>query len=262
MGEVCNVEINGENFHLGSLNSMMMNLDELNKLDNQCEVLIRKIEKVYTEHSTEAPLNNRKIDTKNLGNVKIKDYLQNFEWDDLKFPRSGNIIQPIKDKLISLDNEMKSKIDDLNNAKTTFNSYGDDNPETASLYNINLNDLISQMEKKENKKFESVFDFESMIGEKSKYLKNVLVFIPNKEYEKFREEYTELDDQIVAGSLVTLGNVKNFMVARVIYFKEFSGNFTQLVKEKYKGVSRNFNYDASLARERKEGRDKSNFFII
>lgn len=262
MGECLPVNLDGENFHLGSLNTMMMNLDELVKYELQCDNLLKKVEKIYNEISTGGSLSSKKIDSKHLGSVSIYKYLKNFEWDEIKFPRSGDIIQPIKEKLVSLDKSVKVKIQEYQEAKLRITTFGDESNENASLYTLNLNDLISGIEKKQGISFVEVFDFERIVKEKSRFLKNVLVFIPKRLVGKFEKVYTELDEAIVENSYQMLGMINDFCIVRVVYFKEFAGNFIGEVKEQFKGVCREFEYDSKLAEQRKEQKMESKLLKI
>jgi hypothetical protein len=252
LGECNSVSMNSEDFYLGTLNTMMMNLDELSKYEVLCDNLLKKVEKTYSEVSQGGPLNEKQIESKRLGNVSMYRFLKNFEWDDLKFPRSGDIIQPIKEKLISLEKSLKEKIQDFNDAKNSISMMGEDSTDTSSLYTLNLNDLVLELEESQNVSFENVFGFENILGEPSKYLKNVLVFIPKNENNKFKASYESEDDSVVQGSYQFIGTKKNFAIGRVVIFMEFSGAFESNVKEKFGGVCREFKYDPDLARKRKE----------
>lgn len=252
LGECTRVNMDSEDFYLGTLNTMMMNLDELSKYEVLCDNLLKKVEKTYTEVSQGGPLNEKQIESKRLGNVSMYRFLKNFEWDDLKFPRSGDIIQPIKEKLVSLEKALKEKIQDFHDAKNSISSMGEDSTDTSSLYTLNLNDLVLELEESQNVSFENVFGFENILGEPSKYLKNVLVFIPKQENNKFKSTYEDLDDSLVQGSYQIIGSKKNFSVGRVVIFREFSGALESKVKEQFGGVCREFQYDPELARKRKE----------
>lgn len=252
------MDIDSENFYLGTLNSMMMNLDELSKYEVLCDNLLKKVEKIYAEVSKGGPLNEKLIENKQFGNVSLYKFLKNFQWDDLKFPRSGDIIQPIKEKLISLEKSLKMKTQDFQDAKNSISMMGDDNNEAASIYTLNLNDLISEIEQSESVDFSDVFNFERFLEEPSRFLKNVLVFIPKTEIEKFQANYAQLDDAVVDGSFQKLGTRKDFCIARVVYFKEFTDGFNLKVKETYRGICREFEYNPKMAEKRKKMKFASN----
>ena len=240
----------------------MMNLDELSKYEILCDNLLKKVEKIYAEVSQGGPLNEKQIENKQLGNVSLYKFLKNFQWDDLKFPRSGDIIQPIKEKLLSLEKSLKMKTQDFQEAKTSISVLGDDNTDAGSIYTLNLNDLVSEMESSQNADFSDVFNFERFLEEPSRFLKNVLVFIPKSEMSKFQANYANLDDSVVSGSFQSLGTKKDFCIARVVYFKEFSGGFESEVKEKYKGICREFQYNPDMAKRRKEMKLASNYIKL
>lgn len=252
LGECYQVNINHDDFYLGTLNSMMMNLDELAKYELLCDNLIKRVEKTYGEVSQGGPLNEKQVENKRVGNVSMYKFLKEFEWDDLKFPRSGDIIQPIKEKLISLEKSLKMKIQDYHDAKSSLSMMGEDNAESMSLYTLNLNDLVSEMEESQKLSFQDVFNFERVLGEESRYLKNVLVFIPKNEISKFQEQYINLDDAVVENSFQILGSKKDFVIGRVVYFKDFGDGFETKVKEQYRGICREFQYNPEMAKRRRE----------
>jgi archaellum component FlaC len=252
LGECHQVNINHEDFYLGTLNTMMMNLDDLAKYEQLCDNLIKRVEKTYGEISQGGPLNEKQVENKRVGNVSMYKFLKEFEWDDLKFPRSGDIIQPIKEKLISLEKSLKMKIQDYQDAKNSLSMMGEDNTESMSMYTLNLNDLVSEMEESQKLTFKDVFNFERMLGEKSRYLKNVLVFIPKNEISKFQEKYVELDDAVVDKSFQILGSKKDYIIGRVVYFKDFGDGFESKVKEQFRGICREFEYSPDKAKRRKE----------
>ena len=252
LGECYQVNINHDDFYLGTLNTMMMNLDELAKYELLCDNLIKRVEKTYGEVSQGGPLNEKQVENKRVGNVSMYKFLKEFEWDDLKFPRSGDIIQPIKEKLTSLEKSLKMKIQDYHDAKNSLSLMGEDNTDSMSLYTLNLNDLVSEMEESQKLSFQDVFNFERMLGEQSRYLKNVLVFIPKNEIAKFQEQYVELDDAVVENSFQILGSKKDYVVGRVVYFKDFGEGFESKVKEQFRGICREFQYDREMAVRRRE----------
>lgn len=252
LGECHRVNINHDDFYLGTLNTMMMNLDELSKYEILCDNLIKRVEKTYNEVSVGGPLNEKQVENKRVGNVSMYKFLKEFEWDDLKFPRSGDIIQPIKEKLVSLEKSLRMKVQDFQDAKNSLSVLGDEASDSASLYTVNLNDLVSEIEESRKGTFSDVFNFSRILGEESRFLRNVLVFIPNNEIAKFTANYAELDDSVVGGSFYRLGTKKDFVVARVVYFKDFSDNFETKVKDQYRGICREFQYDPEQAKSRKK----------
>lgn len=263
MGEPLKVDLNLDEFYLGSLNSMMMNLDELSKIETQCEAFQKKIEKIYNEVAhDEAPLNTKKIGDGSQIEKGLYEYLRTFDWDAFRFSRSGNIIQPIKNKLMGLENSLKSKYMEYNDAKNALLAFGDDSSETASLYTVNLNDLLSQFSADQNRSFDDVFFFDNYLGESSRYLKDYIVFVPEREVNRFRQDYEELEETIVVNSLSYLGKRGDYSVMRLVYFRELSESFSAKIKKEYKAVGRDFTYDKDLALKRVKQKQSSKIFLL
>lgn len=262
MGEPLKVDLNLDEFYLGSLNSMMMNLDELSKMELQCEVFQKKIEKIYLEVADDdAPLNTKKIGDGSQMEKGLHDYLKTFDWDAFRFSRSGNIIQPIRNKMLGLENSLKSKYLEYSEAKNALVAFGDDSGETASLYTINLNDLLSQLSSDQNRSFDEVFFFEGYLGERSRYLKDYVVFVPERETQRFKKEYEEMEETIVADSLTYLGKRGDYSVMRLVYFRELSDSFPVRIKKQFKAVGRDFRYDKELAMRRVKQKQSSKLFL-
>ena len=260
LGQCIPINLDSDQFYLGSLNNMMMNLDELSKYEVQCDNLLKKVEKIYHDISDDSALNTKKVDSNHMGGLTIYNYLKNFEWDNIKFPRSGDIVQPFKDKLNSLEKNMRVKMMEYNEAKVGLSAMGDDISQNVSLYTINLNDLVHELEISQKISFVPVFDFKQVLGDRSRFLNNLLIILPKKEMQKFEKEYRDLDDMIIDDSLEKLGIFKkDFWIVRIMVFREPSGNLAGTIKEKYRGVCREYEYNPDLAKKRENQKHASKF---
>lgn len=98
--------------------------DALGKVDSGLEALLRKIEKQGTDLNPDMEL---KIESLGMNKNEVdRDlYIQGFQWDDTKFPRTRSLLDiatTIQERVKSIDVDIKTYIDEYADANAQLNS--------------------------------------------------------------------------------------------------------------------------------------------
>ena len=108
--------IEKDNFRNATVDTLIGLTEAIQKLDLNLESVIKKVEK---QHKELDPSWDIKIST-NEGEIDVLKYMQEFTWEDAKFPRSKTLpelIRLLQDKTNHLDNDMKKQITDYQETK-------------------------------------------------------------------------------------------------------------------------------------------------
>ncbi len=84
------MKVKDDRFKLGSLDSMLNNLEKINKLETFADSFVKRIKKMYSEVCPKKELIKNKLDS-NVGPKSIDVFLKKFEWDDVRYPRSSSL---------------------------------------------------------------------------------------------------------------------------------------------------------------------------
>lgn len=177
------MQVKDERFKLGSLDSMLLNLEKAKKLEGQGQNFLKRIAKIYAEIVPTKNLYENKLDS-NVGPKDIEVFLRKFEWDDIRYPRSASLfdqIGNISDKLNNMEKNLKMKQQNFHDSKTLLSNSVDKKESIMNFVNGDLNELIYNLinHKKTNIK--------RNIFVNSDYLQSYIVFIPQQNYEKFEK---------------------------------------------------------------------------
>lgn len=90
---LCNtykMDADKEKFKLGSLDSMLLNLEKAKKLETTTENFMKKVEKAYQDLVPDKKLVDNKLEG-SMGQQSVEKYLSQFKWNEGKFPRSASL---------------------------------------------------------------------------------------------------------------------------------------------------------------------------
>lgn len=116
------LSIEKENFRNATVDILIGLTEVVQKLDLNLEGIIKKVEK---QHKDLDPARNVKIST-NEGDMDVLKYMQDFTWEDSKFPRSKTLpelMRLLQEKINHLDNDIKKQITDYTDMKTALAAY-------------------------------------------------------------------------------------------------------------------------------------------
>eukprot|EP01016_Furgasonia_blochmanni_P008801 TRINITY_DN13630_c0_g1_i1.p1 TRINITY_DN13630_c0_g1~~TRINITY_DN13630_c0_g1_i1.p1 ORF type:complete len:337 (-),score=140.06 TRINITY_DN13630_c0_g1_i1:277-1287(-) len=232
-----NLTIERDKFRYGNLDSLMLINDQLAKLDLTMESLLKRIEKQYSELETKKELN---VAT-NTGNLAPQRYVNEFKWDDSKFPRNKQFAEILKllhmrmedvDKLFK--SSVQSYIDTKNQAQQLQKKEG------GTLVTRDLSEILRG-------KIVSDTDFVE-----SQYLTTLIAVVHKNNTQGWLEKYEFLTNYVVPRSSKQFQyeDKDGFTLWRVIVYKSQAQDFINEAKLKLKLTVREFKYEPKAYEER------------
>lgn len=230
LGDITAVKFDKSKFKIGTLDQLVKLNDALVKVDNHLETIIRKIQKQSEEISQDLKL---KIETSD-STSEITEYVQQFQWDDTKYPRSRSLIDIaaiISEKFNSIDSDMKKHIDEYNQLKNTLGNYR--KKEEGNFMSRDLGDVVYGKVDKKN-----------FIHE-SKFMRNVLIVVPKNKVEYFEDNYENIKEGVVPRSARQLDveDKDGNQLFRVVVMENSVDSFLPKCKQKLGFLAKVFNYD-------------------
>jgi len=230
LGEVTVVKLDKSKFKIGTLDMLVKLNDALVKVDSHLESIIKKIQKQSEDISKDLKL---KIETSDA-TVEIVDYLQSFQWDDTKYPRSRalvDIAQVISEKMNSIDTDMKKYIEEYTLLKNQL--YQFKKKEDGNFLSRDLGDIIYGKIDKKN------------FIHGSEYLRNVIIIVPKSKLEHFNKNYEYVGEGVVPRSARNLDVEDKDLnqLIRVIVMQNSADTFLLKCKSKLGFSAKIFDYD-------------------
>ncbi|SCV02293.1 LANO_0F16556g1_1 [Lachancea nothofagi CBS 11611] len=214
-------------FKIGSLDTLVLQSEELAKIDTQIGGSIAKIVEVLG-NLNESQTNAYK--TLPVGNVPVMEYLENFHWQTRKFRLDKSIkdlITEIADESSQLDADVRATSTNYNSAKT--NLAAAERKKTGDLSVRSLHDIVKPE------------DF--VLG--SDHLTTVLVAVPKTLKDDFEKSYESMAKNVVPCSASILKQDKEYILFNVHLFKKSLNEFVSACREK-KFIPRDFDYSEEL----------------
>ncbi|KAH3900141.1 probable V-type proton ATPase subunit C [Saccharomycodes ludwigii] len=225
-------------FQIGSLDSLVVESEELSKIDNQLEQSITKIVDILGGLS-EANSNNYK--TLPINSVPLPEYLEHFHWNTRKFKLDKSIktlINDITNESLQLDSDVKATSSNYNNARQQL--VAADRKKTGDLSVRSLHDIVKPSDFILN----------------SEYLTTILVAVPKSLEKNFVNSYETLADNVVPRSASCLATDSEYCLYNVHLFKKSVNKFCQACREN-KFIPRDFQYSEELIESLKKEHDEA-----
>ncbi|KAL6937357.1 Vacuolar ATP synthase subunit C [Hanseniaspora osmophila] len=225
-------------FKIGSLDSLVVQSEELSKIDNNLQQSITKIVDVLT-NLNEANSNNYK--TLPIDKSSLPEYLSDFHWNTRKFKLDKpvqNLINEITEESLQLDNDVKATSTNYINAKQQL--VAAERKQTGDLSVRSLHDIV--------KADDFILD--------SEYLTTVLVAVPHSFEKQFLNTYETLADNVVPRSASALSSDSEYTLYNVHLFKKSVHKFVSMCREN-KFVPREFHYSEQLIDDLKKEHDQA-----
>ncbi|GAV49396.1 hypothetical protein ZYGR_0P00390 [Zygosaccharomyces rouxii] len=225
-------------FKIGSLDSLIVQSEELAKADNQIGSSIGKIVEILTSLN-ESGSNAYK--TVPINNVPVPEYLENFQWMTRKFRLDKSIEELMKlitDESTQLDSDVRATSTNYNNAKTNLATA--ERKKTGDLSIRSLHDIVKP---------------EHFILN-SEYLTTVLIAVPKSLKSNFEKTYETLAKNVVPGSAGIISQDSEYILYNVHLFKKSVQDFNAAAREK-KFTPREFDYSEELIDQLKQEHDSA-----
>ncbi len=230
---------------------MLINLEKVKKLETNTTNFLKRIMKIYQEIAPEKDLYVNKLDS-NVGPKNIDIFLRKFEWDDVRYPRSSSLFDQIKhieEKLQNMQKNLKSKYQNYHDSKVIVQSSQVKKETLTNFINQNLDECILKMVKDTSNSIKA----ETFIN--SDNLCSYIVYVPMKNYDRFKATYEQLDDFIVPGSFVELEERHNYMMGTFVAFKKSEDNLKVLFKQELTSIIKKYTFDIRKAEESRQKKE-------
>lgn len=225
-------------FKIGSLDNLLLESEELGKIDGQIGSSVSKIVEILTGMK-EAGTNDYK--TIPINNMPIPEYLENFDWQTRKFKLDKSIkelMTALSEEAQQLDLDVRATYTNYNNAKS--NLAAAERKKTGDLSIRSLHDIVKP---------------EDFILN-SEYLTTVLIAVPKNLKKDFEHCYETLSKNVVPGSAGIISQDDDYLLYNVHLFKRNVQEFTTAAREK-KFIPREFNYSEELIEQLKREHDSA-----
>lgn len=225
-------------FKIGSLDNLLVESEDLSKIDNQVGSSVSKIVEILSGMN-EASTNDYK--TIPINNMPIPEYLEHFEWQTRKFKLDKSIkelMSNLSDEASQLDLDVRATYTNYTNAKS--NLAAAERKKTGDLSVRSLHDIV--------KSDDFILD--------SEYLTTVLIAVPKNLKADFEKTYETLSKNVVPGSAGIIAKDDDYILYNVHLFKRNAQEFTTAAREK-KFIPREFNYSEELIDQLKREHDSA-----
>lgn len=220
-------------FKIGSLDTLVLQSEELAKIDSQIYSSLQKIVEILNA------LTDTQASAISINKQSIPEFLTHFQWDSRKFKLEKSVKELIHDLSIEsfqLDADVRSTYSNYNNAKSNFAAA--ERKKTGDLSVRSLHDIVKA---------------EDFILN-SEYLTTVLVAVPKTLKQDFEKHYETLAEKVVPGSATVLKQDDEFILYNVHLFKKFQHDFQNACRER-KYIPRDFAYSEELIDQLKKEHD-------
>ncbi|KAI5952443.1 VMA5 [Candida jiufengensis] len=197
-------------FQSGTLDSLVQESEELNKIDQQLGSSVAKVIDILNSVS-ETKSSSRIVQSRS-----IFDYIQNFQWNSSKYRLDKPINQLVKiisSEAITLDNDVRSSYQNYQTAKSNF--LAADRKKNGDLSIKSLHEIV--------KPEQFVLDSENLV--------TLLIAVPNNLVSDFKNSYETLTQFVIPRSAEIIAKDSEFTLFTVTLFKKFQQEFINNARE-------------------------------
>lgn len=251
---VAELKLDPSRFKLGSLDSMLLNLEKAKKVEIGSESFLKRLQKNFTELQPQKKLTSYNLDSKTFGSIDIKSFINKFEWDDIKYPRSAGLsdqIRHMEEKLGSMEKNLRVKQTNYADSKTIVANTFDKKESVSGFLNRDLNETVNEMIASGKNKH-----IRPDLFVNSAQLQSLIVFVPKNNIEKFSEEYELANDYILPRSLTELTTQFDYVMCHIVVLKRVIEDIRMTFKEEFKAVAKGFEFDPAKAKKREQDKTK------
>ncbi|ODV88183.1 hypothetical protein CANARDRAFT_26334 [[Candida] arabinofermentans NRRL YB-2248] len=210
-------------FKVGTLDSLVLQSEELGKIDQQLTGSIGKVLDIINSlHQSDS--NKQKIDGKT-----VDLYFETFTWNSSRFRLDKSIeelIKLISNEALNVDNDLRSNYSSYNQSKSALTAI--QRKQTGDLSVKSLHDIVKAEHFVLN----------------SEHLQTVLLAIPKSMKESFLNSYESLTEFVVPRSGLLIAEDSEYYLYSVTLFKKYASKFLSAARD-LKWVPRDFEYSES-----------------
>lgn len=225
---------------VGTLDNLMSLSDDLERIDRHCESVVHRIEKELHEHAGgEEPT---------VDGTPVEKFTTQFEWDQARYPVKSTLnelVSMIHDIVARIDEELKSKLMDYNQLKSSMGQA--ERKLQGGLNQRSIVDVVRKEHVINSEKLTTVFLAAPKFAVKE--------FLGT--YEKWHEFTTDKGsiNAVVPKSALKIDEDQEFELYRVVVFRNAEDEFKSKARENRMTV-RDFTYTDGQAATDSEERTK------
>ncbi|KAI2635118.1 vacuolar ATP synthase-like protein subunit C 1 [Xylaria nigripes] len=232
------VPFNIPKFKIGTLDSLVQQADDLTKLDLACQALVAKVgdslRSLYDGDDQKA------AEQKVVNDKPTDQYLRSFIWNAVRYRADkpvGELVSSLQKDLATIDNDVKSKLNQYNQVKTNLTAL--QRRQTGNLSTKSLTPIVDP----------------AALVQDSEYLETHLIAVPVNVRKEFIKSYETLTERVVPRSALELAHDDEFILYAVTTFKKSSAEFQQKCREQ-KWTPRQYKYTEGGKEEEQRELDK------
>lgn len=222
-----------ETLKVGTQDSFLACVEELQKVDSMAEQIIFRFEKEL-----------RSIDSKfdlKVDSTTLQNYLCKFVWNDSRYTLAGrtaqSLVEMMKSELIAEDVKVKKLSLEYNSTKQALDTL--QRKGSGTLQSRSLADVVSK---------------EDMIPP-SEYLVAVFVVVNSGDAKKFEQTYEALTNFVVPDSMKKICSEGDFILYRVVLFKNVLKEYKDKARD-LKWLLREYEHSDSRQEDERKELDK------
>ncbi|KAI1435691.1 vacuolar ATP synthase-like protein subunit C 1 [Xylaria sp. CBS 124048] len=218
---------------IGTLDALVQQADDLTKLDLACQALVAKVgdslRSLYDGDEQKA------AEQKVVNDKPTDQYLRTFTWNAVRYRSDkgiGELVSNLQKDLVTIDNDVKSKLNQYNQVKTNLTAL--QRRQTGNLSTKSLAPVVDP----------------AVLVQDSEYLETHLIAVPTTLRKDFIKSYETLTERVVPRSALELAHDDEFILYAVTTFKKNSAEFQQKCREQ-KWTPRQYKYTEGGKEEEK-----------
>jgi len=234
-GEVSRFSI--PSFKIGTLDALVLQADELAKVDQQVESAVAKVADVLKNVCEDDRVQGHKM----VNDKPMDQYIRNFTWNKVKYRSEksiGELIDSLHKEVVTLDNDLKQKYTHYQSVKSSLTAL-----EKKQTGNLSTRSLFSVVTK------------DDFITD-SEYLETLLIAVPNSLKSDWLKSYETLAPMVVPRSSYKLTEDEEFSLFNVTLFKKHIPEFIQKVRAK-KFIPREFTWTENASENARKETDNA-----
>ncbi|KAF3901386.1 hypothetical protein AA313_de0201791 [Arthrobotrys entomopaga] len=215
-------------FKIGTLDTLVLQADELAKLDSSAEAAITKASDVLTAifDGNEARIS----ENKHVNDKPFQTYLESFSWNKVKYRYDRpipDIVCILRSEIQSLDEDIKSKYSSYQSVKTNLQTL-----QRRQQGNLSTRSLASILKPSH---------FLT-----SEYLTTALIAVPKPNEKEFLSTYETLSPMIVPRSVFKISEDPEFALFGIVVFKKHAAELSHKAREQ-RYIPRDVAYNESAS---------------
>jgi V-type H+-transporting ATPase subunit C len=196
-------------FQSGTLDSLIQESEELNKIDGQLASSVSKVVEILSSVS--------ETSSRIVHSRSVFDYIEKFSWDSNKYRLNkpiSELVSLISSEALTFDSDVRASSQSYQSAKSNFTAAN--RKKNGDLSIRSLHDIVKPEQFVLN----------------SEHLTTILVAVPNSMIKDFENSYETLVQFVIPRSATVIDSDTEYTLYGVTLFKKFESEFIAHAREK------------------------------